>query len=90
MPLPHTDNLHELPAAGHHVVLDEFETNRAVDPLENLAGEFDFGLFDCPQLHAGHGTLGLGDEIDVLDRALLERNGPVRVVVADGRREIRG
>ena len=52
-----------------------------VDLREELAGAFDFGLFDCPKLHAGHGALGLGDEIDVLDRALLEGNGQVRIIV---------
>lgn len=50
----HADNLHQFPVAGHHVVFDVFGINLAVDLREELAGAFDFGLLDGPQLHAGH------------------------------------
>ena len=80
----HAYNLHQLPVAGHHVVFHVFGINLAVDLREELAGTFDFRMLDGPKFHAGHRAFGLGDEIDVLDRAFPEGNGPVRVVVAYG------
>ncbi len=61
-----------------------FGVNLAVALHEELAGAFNFRMLDGPKFHAEHGALGLGDEIDVLDRAFPEGNGQVRVVVADG------
>lgn len=79
-------NLHQLPVAGHHVVFHVFGINPAVDLHEELAGAADFRILDGSQLHTGHGAFSFGNEIDVFDRAFLERNGPVRVVVANGSR----
>ena len=60
-----------------------FWINLAIDLLEELAGTFNFRMLDGAQFHAGHGAFGLCHEINVLDRAFLEGNGPVRVVITD-------
>ena len=70
--------LHQLRIAVHYVVPHLVEA----DFGEKFSGAFDFTFLDFPQVHAGHEALSFGDKVHVLDFALLECNGPVRVVVA--------
>ena len=54
---------------------------------EELPGALDLGVLDALELQGREGALGLGDEVDVLDRSLREGDGPVGVVVADRGRD---
>lgn len=60
------------------------------DLREELPRAGDLGFLDVTELERGKVALGLGDEIDVLHLALLEGDGPVRVVVAHGRGDEEG
>lgn len=64
--------LHQLAEAIHHVVLDLLRGELLVDVVEEPAGALDLGFLNLAQLHAGNGALGLGHEVDVFDRTLLE------------------
>ena len=54
---------------------------------EKPLGAADLGLLDGLEVQRLHRALGLGNEEDVLHHALVEGNGPVRGVVAHGRRD---
>lgn len=75
-------HLHQLPKAVHHVVFHIFRGKAAIHFIKKPAGAFDLGFFDFAQLQAGHAALGLCHEVNVLDAAFLEADGPVGVVVA--------
>lgn len=60
--------MEEVGVVGDYIVADLV----GGDLGEEFAGTVDLALFDGLELHAGHGALGLGDEVDVLDGALLE------------------
>ena len=78
-------HIHQPVIAVDDVVSDLIRRNLSVELLEKLSGAGDLGFFDVAKLHAGHRALGLSNEVDVLDRAFFEADGPVGVVVADGR-----
>lgn len=59
-----------------HVILAEL--------LKELAGTPDLRLLDALEVKGLQRALGLGDEEDVLHRALVEGDGPVGRVVAHG------
>lgn len=75
------NQLHQLPIPIDHVILDLV----GCDFGEELAGVIRscFLQFFASPCWTGHGALGFGDKVDVLNLALLERNGPVWVVVAN-------
>src|SRR3546814_3093972 len=80
--LPLLDHFHEFSKAVHDAVFDIVGGKPLVHLVEELASALDLGLFDLAQFHGGHGAFGLCHEVDVLDRAFLETDRPVRVVVA--------
>ena len=78
---------HEGRVVGDDVVLDVVAL-LFVEGGEELSGARNLGLFDVFELERGKRALGFSDEVDVPDLAVVEGDGPVRVVVADrGRNE---
>lgn len=68
---------------GHAVVPNARRAGHLVELLEELVCAVDLRLLRATQFQRREGELGLGDEIDVLDGALLEGNRPVGVVVIE-------
>ena len=51
--------------------------------MEELPRAVDLALLDLPEFHGGQRTLSFGDEVDVLNGAFQEGDGPIRAVVSD-------
>ena len=65
------------------VTVDEFIDHLTVAyGLEMLSRAVDLELLYGAQLQRGEGAFRLGDEVDVLHCALLESDGPVGIVIA--------
>ena len=68
----------------HHII----NHISVADRFEMLACAVGFGFLNHSELHGGHRALRLCDEIDMLDRAFIKGNRPVRIIVADRRCDI--
>ena len=50
------------------------------DCFEMFPRTMYLGFLNEPELHGGHRAFRFGNEIDVLDRAFIEGNRPVRII----------
>ncbi len=82
-----TDNFHQFPVVRDDIIPHLVCGHTLANFLEKLPRARDLDGLDLAQFERRHGPLGFGHEVDVLDAADLERDRPVRVVVADRGRD---